>query len=110
MPSINVQQLLDDMGKAALGAVGANWPAMRDAASDELSKLATVAAQIEIDKQKGDITQDEAQTLVKMSENTLSTIWLGIQGMAKLTAEAAVNAVIGVVKAAINTATGFKLL
>jgi len=110
MSTIDPKALLSQIGKAGLAAVGAQWPAMRDFASEELSKIAETALQIELDKKNGAITEDEAKTLVEMKENTLRTVWLTIDGMTDLTEEAAVNAVMGVVKSAINTATGFALL
>lgn len=110
MPSINTTTLLNDMGAAALAVVGARWGSMEDFARDELSKIAATARQIELDKANGRITEDEARTLLEMRENALRTVWLGMQGMAEATLQDVVNAVMGVVKGAINRATGFALL
>ena len=70
MPSIDTGALLRDIGTAALGAVGAGWPKIRDFASDELQKIAETSARIEVDKRNGDITEDEAASLVRICAST----------------------------------------
>lgn len=110
MPSIDTGALLRDIGTAALGAVGAGWPKIRDFASDELQKIAATTASIEVQKRKGEISEDEAKMLVDIRENALRSVLLGAEGLSALTLEATVNAIMGVVKGAINTATGFKIL
>jgi hypothetical protein len=110
MASLNTAKLVSDMSAAAISAAGNNWGTMRNFAQTELQKLAAIAVEIEVAKKAGTITEDEAATLVEMQKNATRAVLLGIEGIGLLVAEATVNAVIGVLKGAINTATGFALL
>jgi hypothetical protein len=110
MAIIDAGKLLGDMGTAAANAAGANWGTVRDYAETELQKLAATAAQIALQKTRGTITEDEAATLVEMQKNASRAVLLGIEGVGLLLAEEIINAALGVLKGAINAATGFKLI
>ena len=110
MASIDVQQLLTGMLGAAQGVFGAKWPSVKDYAEAEFEKLARTLVQIELLKQRNQISEGEASVLFEMQKNTARAVMLTLEGMSLLLVEGAINAALGVVKDAVNTALGFVLI
>jgi hypothetical protein len=107
---IDPQQLLKNMGVAALGAATDQWDSIKAYGEPELQKLAATAVQIETLKLSNQIDAQEAQVLFDLQKNASLAVALTVAGMGKLALEQAINAALGVLRAAINTATGFKLV
>src|SRR5262245_22224421 len=95
---------------AAKGVLGRKWPKVKDFAEVELKKLVDTLQMIERLFLSGTISQDEAELHLQIQKNAARTVLLTIQGLGILAAEEAVNAALGVLKAPVNTALGFKLL
>ena len=58
----------------------------------------------------GQINQAQAVLLLDMQKSASRSVLLALQGLALLAVEAAINAALGVVKTAVNTAIGFALI
>ena len=110
MATLEFATLLADMTGAAAGAARHRWREVRDSVGPQFEALARIAVQIERDKLEGRLDEDDARTLLRMQENSLIAVTAGMRGQLKLTAEAAVNAALGVLRAALNGAVGLPLL
>jgi hypothetical protein len=108
--AIDLNKVLGDMGDAALTAAGNQWNNIKAYAEPELHKLAVTGLQIESLKLSHQIDEDEAQTLLDLQKNAAMAVALTVEGMGRIALEQAINAALGVLRAAINTATGFTLL
>ena len=110
MTSFSTKATFNDMLSAAAGVFRDDWPALKDYAEGELKKLAETGATVTKLYASGAISKAEAKALVEMQKNTARTVMLTIQGIGLIIAEKAVNAVLKVLRAAVNTAVGVKLL
>ncbi len=108
--AIQVDELLKQMLGAAKNELGKHWPAIKDLAGSQFKQLAQNAADIELMKAKGTITEQQAKLLMDMQKNTLKTILLAEEGLGLLAAEAAINAAIDVVSGTINKTIGWSIL
>ena len=105
MPS-DISGLAEDMIAAASASLGKDWNAARKFAEPELRRLASVLVGIAEQAAIGDITMTEARALLHIHQNTTRNIILAVQGLGLIAVENAVNAAVGVVRDAINTAAG----
>lgn len=110
MAGIDVQQILTGMLGAAQSVFGEKWPSVKDYAEAEFEKLARTLVQIELLKQRNQISEGEASVLFEMQKNTARAVMLTLEGMSLLLVEGAINAALGVVRDAVNTALGFVLI
>jgi hypothetical protein len=110
MPAIDIPTLLKQMLTAAQGTLGTKWPAARDYASSEFTKLLLEAQNIAILKTKGTINEQEATLLMGMQRNASRAVLLTIKGLGLIAAQQAIDAALSVVRTTINTALGFALL
>lgn len=95
---------------AAKGVLAKKWPKVKDYAEVEFKKLADTLEMIEKLFLAGTITEDEARLHLQIQKNAARTVLLTFQGLGMLAAEEAINAALGVLKAPVNAALGFKLL
>ncbi len=107
---IDVDATAQNMLTAILGVLQQNYPNIQSYATSEAAKLAHSLAQIVELKLAGQINDGEASLLLEMQKNATRAVFLSIEGMGLLMAEQAINAALGVVRDAINTAIGFALL
>jgi hypothetical protein len=110
MPTLNVQSLLQDMLQAAKMSLKDKWPSVRDLATSSLKKIAQSLVEIEIMKQDGTITEEQARLMVSMDKNTFKIMMLTIEGLGLLAVESALNAALNVIRDTVNTAVGFVIL
>jgi N-acetylmuramic acid 6-phosphate (MurNAc-6-P) etherase len=110
MMPIDVNATAQSMLNAMLGILQQNYPNTQTHATSEAAKLAHSLAQIVELKVAGQINEGEAALLLEMQKNATRAVFLSIEGMGLLMAEQAINAALGVVRQAINTAIGFVLL
>ena len=106
MASLDVQQVLNDMLAAGETSAADKWADIRDFAESEGKKLLATAAQIESRHRGGGISDDEAGMLLELQANSARTSIMAIEGMTALAAEAAVNAMVDVLRTALNTLLG----
>jgi hypothetical protein len=110
MSKIDLTKLLSDMLNAAKGELGEKWPIAKDYAETEFKKIGEQILLIEKRKLTGEITEEEAKLLLHMQANASKAVLLAIEGIGLLTAEAAINAVLKVIKDAVNAAIGMAVI
>jgi hypothetical protein len=110
MPTLDAGALVGDMLRAAADVAKHQWPKIRDNVTPQFERLAEIGVDIEAKHLAGELDEDEAQTAVAMMKNTLIAVTAGAKGQAKVAAQAAINAALAVLTAAVNRAIGFALL
>jgi len=108
--AIDVEKLGKDMFEAAFGVLKARAPKIKILAEGEFKKIAQTMLTIEAELAAGEITRDEAALLVEMQKSATRSVLLMSEGMSLIVAERAINSALDVGRAAVNTATGVKLL
>jgi len=108
--ALNTNELLEQMTKALKDNLSEHWPAIRDLATSEVKKLAQNMADIEAMKIAGTISEEQARLQLNIQKNSLKTVLLTEKGLGLLAVEAAINAALGVVSAAVNKAIGWSIL
>ncbi|MFQ5844714.1 MAG: hypothetical protein ACE5JG_06965 [Planctomycetota bacterium] len=108
--SLSAGTVARDMIRAAAGALEDRWPDARLFAETELRKLAQSLVMLARGVAKGSITPKAARALLEMNKNSARTVILTVEGLGLLAVEAALNAALKVVRDAVNTAAGFRLL
>lgn len=108
--SLNASQLGKDMLGAFKSAFAEKWPAIREYGEAEAKKLAQTLVMIEALKAAGKINEEQAALHLEIQRNATRMVFLALEGLGILAAEAAINAALAVVKEAVNTAIGFALL
>jgi hypothetical protein len=107
--TLNIDDLLSTMTKAAKKSLSDSWPDIRDLAVSSLRSLAQTLIDIETMQAKGSIDNSQAQLLITMQKNTLKIVLLSEEGLGLLAAENAINAVIDSIETVVSTALGFAL-
>ncbi|HNW98581.1 MAG TPA: hypothetical protein PKK00_09255 [Bacteroidales bacterium] len=107
---INTEQILKQMLDEFKKIISDKWPEIRDTATDGLKKISENIAQIELMKANNTITLEQAQLQLDIQKNTLKTILITEKGLTLLAVESAINAALGIVKDAVNTAIGWTVL
>ncbi len=110
MPALDVNDLVQKMLGAGGSAFKEHWPAVQRFASVELQKIATQLADIERGVLAGDYSREVADALYRMQKIASANVFLAMSGMTLLAVEAAINAVLGVIRDTVNTAIGFVLI
>jgi hypothetical protein len=106
-----------DVGTLATQMTAVALPLLKKDAQDaeafaklEFTKIAQTIASIGEQLAAGAINQPQAALYLDMQKNASQTVLLSLQGLALLAVESAVNAALGVIKTAVNTAVGFALI
>ncbi len=110
MSKINLSKILIDMLNAAKDELGNKWPIAKDYAETEFKKIGEQILLIEKRKLTGEITEEEAKLLLRMQANASKAVLLTIEGIGLLAAEAAINAVLKVIKDTVNAAIGMAVV
>jgi hypothetical protein len=124
---MNYQETLEDMLSAAAGAAKGHWSALRDYAEIEFKQLSQTALGLEADyvadmvmaeTESNPATRAEMERRAKRrTELAFDSLKLAAEGAviaaeadARIAAQDAVNAALGVLRSAINTSIGVALL
>lgn len=110
MPDLKLADLKSGMIEGFSSVVKDGWPKIKDFASAELKLLAQSLIEIKALQATGQISKSEARSLVRQHKNATAAVMAGIEGMSTLMAEQAVNAALKMIKDAVNTAAGFRLV
>ena len=110
MPNIDITTLASQMLTAVKPSLQQHWNDVRPFAETEMQKLAATALQIELGQRDGSLTKAQAEILLKMQANATSAVLTAVQTVGMIAAQDAINAAIGVLTAAVNTAVGFAFL
>jgi hypothetical protein len=102
--------LLESMVTAARGSLGKDWHKASGYLVPELTKLADQLAEIASLRAKGEITEAEARTLLRILQNTRQQVQSTGSGLTEIAVENAINAALGAVRKTVNTSVGFVLL
>jgi hypothetical protein len=108
--AIDVDALASKMLDAALPILKKNVADADTFAKLEFTKIAQTIASISEMFAAGQINQQQATILLNMQTTASRGVLLTLQGLALLAAENAINAALGAVKTAVNTAVGFALI
>jgi hypothetical protein len=110
MSNLDVAKLAQAMVKAASGSLAKNWSNVKDYTEPELQRLASALVRIAESAASGEVTSDQAESMVGMERRAAESVLLAGEILSKLAAEEAINAAIGAVTAPINRAVGWPLL
>lgn len=108
--ALDVPKLAADMLDAAKGPLAQGWSEVHEYAATEFKQLAETLAMIERLKAANAITDEQARLHLEIQKNATRTVLLTIEGLGLLAVEQAINAALGVVRGAVNTALGFALV
>ncbi len=108
--SLKTSQLTQDMLAAFQGVLVKKWPEIKEYAETEAKKMAQSFAMIEVLSVSGKINAEQAALHLEIQKNATRTVFLTLEGLGILAAEAAINAALNVVKESVNTALGFVLI
>lgn len=108
--SLNTSQLTQDMLAAFQGVLVKKWPEIKEYAETEAKKLAQSFAMIEVLSISGKINAEQAALHLEIQKNATRTVFLTLEGLGMLAAEAAINAALNVVRESVNKALGFALI
>ena len=98
------------MLNAMKAALQTHWNDVRPFATAEATKLATTAAQIQLGIADGSISPQHAPILLQMQTNSSQAALTAVETVGLIAAQDAINAALGVLKEAVNTAVGFAVL
>ena len=107
---MDVAEVGKQMVEAVRVSLGRDWKDTRRFAEPELRRLATALRDIAAMTADGEITPDEARSLLRIHRNTTETVMLAAKGMGILAVENAINEALGVVRDTVNNVAGVALL
>ena len=108
--AIKLSSITKPMIEAAKAAFLEDWPKISKFAEPELKRLANSLRDIATLAAKGEISKEEAKSLLNIHRNTTLTVLLTVEGMGLLAVERAINGALRAVAGVINEALPFKLL
>lgn len=109
MPKLDLDQIVKDMGKAALPLLKDGAKKAKEYGKAEAEKIARTAQLLADGIRKGTIDEDEARLVLDVQKNASRSILLTITGLGIVAVENAINAALAVLKQGIETATGIVL-
>lgn len=104
MSDIDIDQLGSDIVAAMKGEVAEKWPNIKDFAETQGKILANSAADLTRLRVEGTISDAELKLHLDLQKQASKQVLLAIEGMGILAVEAALNAAINVINAAIDAA------
>jgi hypothetical protein len=107
---LDLDKIAKDMFVAAFGVLKERAPKMRPIVEAEFKKIAQTLALVEAELGAGEISREEAALLIDMQKSATRSVLLMSQGLSLLVAEQAINTALDVVRTAVNTAAGVKIL
>src|SRR5258705_283871 len=108
--ALNISALAKDMLNAAKPILGKYWKEVKPYVEKESKSFVQNLAMIAKLKIEGKITKEEALLHIQIQKNSYRTVLLAVEGLGLIAVESALNAAIGVIKGAVNTAIGWNLL
>jgi hypothetical protein len=110
MPEIDVEALAKQMLGAAKGVFAEKWPDVKQFAESESRKFLASMAEIAVWKAADEITEAEANSLVRLHLRSMKMVMTALEGISLAMAEKAINAAIDVIRDVVNAAIGWALL
>lgn len=110
MSNLDIQGLTQSMVKAAAGTLAKRWSEAKSYVEPELKRLASALVNIAESAAAGELTKEQARTMLEMEKRSAESVMLTGELLSKLAAEEAINAAIGAVVGPINKFVGWPLL
>lgn len=108
--SIKPSDIWTAMIGAARDSLGNDWSEVRTFAEPELKRLARTLLDIGKLAAAGEISEAEAQALLRIHRNTTQMVFLTARGMSLLAVENAINAALAAARSPLNATLGIALL
>lgn len=108
--ALELTKLVTDMLSAARGVFEEKWPDVKDYAEAEFKKIGECLLMIESLKLQGKITEEQARLHLEIQKNSARTVLLTLEGLHILLVEEAINAALKIIRDAVNTALGWRLV
>jgi hypothetical protein len=110
MASIDINKVASDMLNVAKGVLTTQWASVEPFAKLQFKQLAQNLELIVSLKIAEKITEEQCGLLLSMHKHSQTILLISLEGISIVAAENAINAALGVVKDAVNTAIGFPLI
>ncbi|MBS7564753.1 hypothetical protein KHS38_10085 [Mucilaginibacter sp. Bleaf8] len=110
MALLDAQALLEKMIPAAKDSLGHEWDMVSELAVSSLTTLSQNITNISEMAAHGTISVEKAQLMTDMQKSAFKTLLLSEEGLGLLAVEAALNAVIKVIRSIVNTTIGIAIL
>ncbi len=108
--ALDPTSLAKTMLAAVQESLGSGWKKVSAYADGEIRRLAQSMADTAQLVADGKITAREAESLLRIHQNTGRTVMLAAEGMGIIAVENAINAALGVVRDTVNKAAGAAIL
>ena len=109
MPTINFSQLLSDCINATKPIAGAAWNDLKPYAEHEFQKFAESAEFLVKLRLNNNIDDEELNARLDIQKTALQSVLLTIHGIALITAQNIINAIIGIISTAFQSTLGLTL-
>ncbi len=109
MPSIDLKTILNDSVAVVKPILGKSWKDFKPYAEHEFKKFAESAEFLAKLKLQNSLDDEELKARLELQKLALKNVMLTIQGVALVTAQKAVNAVLDIVAKAIKTVINVSL-
>jgi hypothetical protein len=110
MSEIDATAVVKSVVAAMEGQLKGHWQLARPYAEAEAKKMAETAQLIVRGIANGHINSQQAEILVDMQANASQAVLTAIETIGMIAAQDAINAALGVLKAAINESSGLAIL
>lgn len=110
MANLDFAKLVTDMMGAAKGALKKHWKEAKPYAEKEINSFTENLKLVAELKLKGKISEEQAKLYIDIQKSSMRIVLLTIEGLGILAVEAAINAVIDIVRDTVNKSIGWKLL
>ena len=108
--NLNISNLAKDMLNAAKPILNDYWKEVKPYVEKESKAFVQNLAMIAKLKLQGKITREEALIHIQIQRNSYRAVLTAVEGLGILMVEKALNAAIGAIRNAVNTAIGWSLL
>lgn len=108
--NLNLPALAKDMLSAAKPILENYWKEVRPYLEKESKNFLQNLAMIAKLKTQGKISKEEALLHIQIQRNSFRTVLMAVEGLGILMVENILNAAIGAIRKAVNTAIGWTLL
>ena len=109
MADVDLEALVNAMGKAALPHLKAGAAKAKEFGKGEADKMARTAVMLAQGIANGTIDEEEAQLVLDVQKNASRSVLLTIKGLGIVAVENAINAAMDVLRQTIKAATGIVL-
>ena len=110
MEKLDKAQIYEEMIGAVKGVLEDNWQKARPFAEKQIMLFTESLQTIQLLKDQGKLNEEQAKLYLEIQKSSLRITLMTVDGLQALAVEKAINTALAVVKKAINTAIGWKLI